>query len=95
MTRYTVDSEAVNAAAAAITGTTGRLQGEMTSLHGQLEQLQGVWTGQAAQAFQGVVQQWRTAQTNLEQVLGSIDRALRQAGEQYAQIELANLRLFG
>ncbi|MDQ1531578.1 MAG: hypothetical protein QOE37_1683 [Microbacteriaceae bacterium] len=94
MTRYTVDSDAVAAAASAITGTVARLQGEAGSLHSQLEQLQGTWTGQAAQAFQAIVQQWRTTQTNLEQVLASIDRALRQAGEQYAEIELANARLF-
>jgi 6 kDa early secretory antigenic target len=94
MTRYTVDSEAVAAAAAAITATVGRLQGEAGALHSQLDQLQGSWTGQAAQAFQGVVQQWHTTQTNLEQALAGIDRALRSAGEQYVQIETANARLF-
>ena len=41
------------------------------------------------------MQQWRTTQANLEQVLGSIDRALRLAAQQYADIELANARLFG
>jgi WXG100 family type VII secretion target len=90
-----VDSEAVAGAAAAITGTVGRLQGEASALQSQLDQLQGVWTGQAAQAFQTVVQQWRTTQANLEQVLAGIDHALRQAGDQYVQIELANARLFG
>jgi early secretory antigenic target protein ESAT-6 len=95
MTRYTVDSDAVDAAAAAITATVSRLQGEVTSLHGQLDALQGVWTGAAAIAFQGVVQQWRTTQTSVEQVLGSIDRALRVAGQQYIETEIANARLFG
>ena len=55
MTRYTVDSDAVDSAAAAITATVSRLQGEVTSLHGQLDALQGVWTGAAAVAFQGVL----------------------------------------
>ncbi|WP_375389952.1 WXG100 family type VII secretion target [uncultured Amnibacterium sp.] len=95
MTRYTVDSDAVDSAAAAITATVSRLQTEVTSLHGQLETLQGVWTGAAAIAFQGVVQQWRTTQTSVEQVLSSIDRALRVAGQQYVETELANARLFG
>lgn len=95
MTRYTVDSEAVASAASAITGTVSRLQGEVASLHGQLEALQGTWTGAAAVAFQGVVQQWRTTQTSVEEVLASIDRALRLAGQQYAETELANARLFG
>ena len=95
MTRYTVDSDAVDSAAGAITATVSRLQGEVTALHGQLESLQGVWTGAAAVAFQGVVQQWRTTQTSVEQVLESIDRALRVAGQQYVETELANARLFG
>lgn len=94
MTRYTVDSDAVDSAAAAITATVSRLQSEVASLHGQLETLQGVWTGAAAVAFQGVVQQWRTTQTSVEQVLASIDRALRAAGQQYVETELANARLF-
>jgi early secretory antigenic target protein ESAT-6 len=94
MTRYTVDSDAVAAAAAAITGTVARLQGEVGALHGQLEALQGAWSGSAAVAFQGVVQQWRTTQNDVELVLASIDRAVRAAGEQYLQTELANARLF-
>ena len=94
MTRYTVDSDAVDSAAAAITATVSRLQSEVASLHGPLETLQGVWTGAAAVAFQGVVQQWRTTQTSVEQVLASIDRALRAAGQQYVETELANARLF-
>ncbi len=94
MTRFTVDSDAVDSAAASITATVSRLQGDVTSLHGQLDALQGVWTGAAAIAFQGVVQQWRTTQTSVEQVLASIDRALRVAGQQYVETELANARLF-
>jgi WXG100 family type VII secretion target len=95
MTRFTVDSDAVDSAAAAISATASRLQGEVSALHGQLDALQGVWTGGAAVAFQSVVQQWRTTQTSVEQVLASIDRALRVAGQQYVETELANARLFG
>lgn len=95
MTRYTVDSEAVTSAAGAIGATVGRIQGEAASLHAQLDALQGAWTGTAATAFQGVVQRWRSAQVDLEQALAAIDHALRMAGTQYAEIELANARLFG
>jgi WXG100 family type VII secretion target len=95
MTRYTVDSEAVTAAAGAITATVGRIQGDAASLHAQLDALQGAWTGAAATAFQTVVQRWRAAQADLEQALSAIDHALRTAGAQYVEIELANARLFG
>lgn len=95
MTRFTVDSEAVDSAAAAITATVTRIQSDVSALHGQLDALQGTWTGAAAIAFQGIVQEWRTTQSNVEQVLSSIDRALRVAGQQYVETELANARLFG
>ena len=94
MTRYTVDSDAVQTAASAIAGTVARLQSEVAALHGQLDALQGAWTGSAAVAFQGVVQQWRGTQSQVEQVLASIDRALRAAGQQYLETEMANARLF-
>lgn len=94
MTRYTVDSEAVAAAAATITATVSRLQTDASALHSGLSALESTWTGQAATAFQGVVQQWRATQANLEQVLSEIDQALRTAGSQYLDVELANARLF-
>ena len=40
------------------------------------------------------MQQWRTVQANLEHALTGIDHALRVAGQQYADIELANARMF-
>ena len=40
MTRFTVDSDAVDSAAAAIGATVSRLQGEVSALHGQLDALQ-------------------------------------------------------
>ncbi len=95
MTRFTVDSDAVSGAASAVAGTVSRLQAEANAMHTQLDQLQSSWTGTAATAFAGVVQQWRGAQHNLEQALGSIDQALRTAATQYAEIEQANARLFG
>ena len=37
---------------------------------------------------------WRATQSQVEQVLASIDRALRAAGQQYLETEMANARLF-
>ena len=94
MTRYQVDSEAVIAATSAVRSTIGRLQAEVASLNGQLTSLQGSWSGQAATAFQSVVTDWRGTQQRVEESLGSINTALAQAGQQYAEIEAANARLF-
>ena len=94
MTRYQVDSEAVLGATAAIRASASRLQGEVAGLHGQLTSLQSSWSGQAADAFQAVVNDWKATQQRVEESLAAINQALTRAGEQYAEIEAANARLF-
>ena len=94
MTRYQVDSEAVLGATTAARSTIGRIQAEVSGLHGQLDNLQGSWTGQAASAFQAVVTDWKATQQRVEESLAAISHALGQAGQQYADIEASNARLF-
>ncbi len=94
MTRYQVDSEAVSAATSSATASIGRIQAEVSGLHGQLTALQGSWTGQAANAFQSVVGDWKAVQERVEQSLSAISHALGQAAAQYAEIELSNAKLF-
>ena len=95
MTRYQVDSEAVLNATGAVRTTISRIQSEVSGLHGQLTNLESSWTGQAATAFSGVVNDWKLTQQRVEENLASINQALTQAGQQYADIESANARLFG
>jgi 6 kDa early secretory antigenic target len=94
MTRYQVDSEEVISTTGAARGSIGRIQAEVEGLHALLTNLQGSWTGQAAAAFQGVVSEWKATQIRVEENLASINAALGQAGQHYAEIEVANARLF-
>ncbi len=94
MTRYQVDSEAVLGATNAVRTSIGRIQAEVGGLHGQLISLQDSWSGQAASAFQAVVNEWKSTQQRVEESLDAISRALGQAGQHYAEIEAANARLF-
>jgi WXG100 family type VII secretion target len=71
-----------------------RIQSEVAGLHSQLTNLQGSWSGQAATAFSGVVADWKVTQQRVEESLAAINQALGQAGQQYADIESANARLF-
>ncbi len=95
MTRFQVDSEAVLAATGSVRGSIARIQSEVGALHGQLTDLQGSWTGQAATAFQSVNTDWKATQQRVEESLGSISQALGHAAQQYAEIESSNARLFG
>ncbi|KGJ80826.1 type VII secretion protein [Cryobacterium roopkundense] len=94
MTSYQVDSEAVLAATGTMRGTIGRIEAEVAGLHSQLLNLEGSWTGQASIAFQGAVADWKAMQQRLEESLASLNQALAAAGQQYADIEQANTRLF-
>jgi WXG100 family type VII secretion target len=94
MTSYRVDSEAVLGAHSAIQNTISRIESEAASLKSQLVNLQGAWTGPAAMAFQSIVGDWTATQQRVEQSLAGIAHALGQAGRQYADVELANARMF-
>lgn len=94
MTNFSVDSEQVMAANASIQATIGRLNQEVDSLHGQLQNLQNSWTGLASNSFQELVVKWRSTATAVDQQLSEIGHALSFAATQYAEIEHANQRLF-
>lgn len=94
MSRYVVDSDAIDSARAAAHATVSRIQSDVAALMGQLQALQDSWTGGASVAFQGVVTDWRGTQLSVEESLRQITIALQQAGQQYADVESANTRLF-
>jgi early secretory antigenic target protein ESAT-6 len=94
MVRYQVDAEAVSTATTAVQSSIGRIQSEVSGLHSQLTNLQSSWTGQASDAFQGIIADWRSTQQRVEESLTAINNALSHAGQQYAEIEAANSRLF-
>jgi WXG100 family type VII secretion target len=72
----------------------GRIQAEVGSLYGQLVNLQGSWSGQAATSFQSVATDWKATQQRVEESLAAINQALTLAAQQYAEIEASNARLF-
>lgn len=94
MTRFQVDSDAVFNATAAVRNSITRIQSEVAGLHGQLTNLQSTWSGTAATAFQTVVNDWKATQQRVEDSLASINQALTLAGQQYADIEQQNARMF-
>jgi len=95
MTQFTVDSEALNATSNAARATIGRIQADVASLNGQVTSLEGSWTGQAASAFQAAALQWRGTQQRVEDDLAALNQGLGLAGQQYAETEAANARMFG
>lgn len=94
MTQFQVDSDALLTTTGAARATMGRIQAEVAALLAQLTGLEGSWTGQASTQFQVAVSAWRTTQQHVEQSADVLNQALGQAGQQYAEVEQANARLF-
>ena len=91
---FHVDSEAVQQASSAAQQSISRIQSEVMALHTQLSNLQGSWSGQAATAFQGVVNEWHLTAQRVDESLNSINHALSHAAQQYFEIEQATARMF-
>ncbi|MEN2740295.1 WXG100 family type VII secretion target [Microbacterium sp. X-17] len=94
MAVFSVDSDAVLSATAAMRGTMDRVHGDTAAMLALLTQLQGSWTGSASVAFQSALDQWRAAQHQVEEALTAINAALSAAGAQYAETEAATASLF-
>ena len=94
MTTFHIDSSAVSSTAATARAQIARIQSDIAALHTSLTGLQASWTGPAATAFQGVVSRWRQTQSRLEADLTILNDALALAGRQYAEMELAHVRMF-
>ncbi len=92
--RYQIDSEAVLSATSSVQASIARLQSEVAGLHNQLVGLQGSWSGQASSAFQTAVTDWKATEQRVEESLAALNAALGQAGQQYADVEMSNARLF-
>jgi early secretory antigenic target protein ESAT-6 len=94
MTRYQVDTDAVQAATHTARHTIDRLHQDVATLTTTLHTLSGVWTGMAASAFTDVYQAWRTTHAHVEAQLAEITTALTQAGQHYQDMEVTNAALF-
>ena len=94
MTRFEVDSARVSQASGAVLASAGAISAEVERMMRHLLDLQSSWRGQAASGFQGVVADWRGTQERVRLALEDIQRALAAAGQQYADVEAANARMF-
>lgn len=94
MTSFQTDTDAVVQTAASTRAAVDRMQADAVTLAAQLHQLQAIWTGQAATAFQQLSDDWFNANRRVEEVLAALAAALNQAGQHYAEAEAQALRLF-
>ncbi|GAB3464494.1 WXG100 family type VII secretion target [Kineococcus endophyticus] len=94
MSRFEVDSARVEQASTAVAASATNLAAEVDGMMRHLLDLESCWKGQAASGFQALSAQWRVTQDRVRTSLEDIQRALAQAGRQYADVESANARMF-
>ncbi|WP_432570332.1 WXG100 family type VII secretion target [Kineococcus sp. SYSU DK005] len=94
MSRFEVDSARVQQASGAVSVSAANLAAEVDGMMRHLLDLESCWKGEAASGFQALSAQWRGTQDRVRASLEEIQRALAQAGRQYADVETANARMF-
>ncbi|MCI9890014.1 WXG100 family type VII secretion target [Micrococcales bacterium 31B] len=94
MSTFAVNAERVNASAAKCAVTSQEVRASVTSLMADLNDLRNSWSGGAAEAFNGLMAQWKTTQDQVFTNLDAIDQALKNASAAYAEVEMLNTRMF-
>ncbi|SDN13669.1 WXG100 family type VII secretion target [Allokutzneria albata] len=87
MTQYEVNAEAMGKASVDVARVRDQLVGQLNSLRGQLEPLQGQWKGEASKAFQTLMRSWGEQTLKLNNALGVISDQLGQSGKSYIRRE--------
>ncbi|MBV8542191.1 MAG: WXG100 family type VII secretion target [Pseudonocardiales bacterium] len=79
--------EQMQAAAQHVAEVNQSVQGRLSGLRNQLAPLAGAWKGQAAIAFQVLMERWDTDARSLNEALNSIGEQIRGSGTTYAQAD--------
>lgn len=94
MSRFQVDSTAVEGASTAVAASASALGAEVDTMMSHLLDLQSTWQGQAAASFQDVVVGWRSTQQQVHASLEQIGQALAVTGRSYEAAEADAVRAF-
>jgi ESAT-6 family protein len=87
--QFGAEFEQMTAAASHVAEVNRSVQGQLMGLRNQLAPLAGAWKGQAATAFQLLMERWGTDARNLNEALNSIGEQIRGSGTTYAQADEA------
>jgi WXG100 family type VII secretion target len=88
--RVLVTFAALAEAAQQIQSTYNNLNTKLNDLESQLRPVVASWTGNASSDYQAQQQKWNAAQTDLNNVLQAIGKAVEAAHDAYTQTETTN-----
>ena len=88
MSGIKVTPEQLQALAGQVARGSGEIEGQLRSLGGAVSPLMGSdWSGQAAQRFTALWDEWQRSAQGLKHALDGISQLMTQAGRSYAQAE--------
>jgi WXG100 family type VII secretion target len=93
--RVLVTFAALAEAAQQIQSTYNNLNTKLNDLESQLRPVVASWTGKASEDYQVQQQKWNSAQSDLNNVLQAIGKAVEAAHDAYTQTETANAQQWG
>lgn len=94
MAQFNVDAAQIAQASVTTSAIAGQIRSDVTQMIGQLQMLQGSWTGAAASAFADCATRWQAAQAQVEEVLNQISMALQAASRTYDDAEAQAASMF-
>jgi len=87
---YTTDAATMQKAAQQVQQVSEEIGSELNSLMSNLEPVAASWKGNAASAFQQLMERWRQDASKLQQALADIAQMLEQTNKSYSQAEENN-----
>ena len=81
---------ALRQGAEAVSTAKQNIQKQISNIHGEIEQLRGYWTGAAANSFTQLLTSWDTKAKKLNDVLVTLEDALRGTEREQAASEEAH-----
>jgi early secretory antigenic target protein ESAT-6 len=88
------NSDEIRSKAAAVSAGAQEIEDQLGRLRGQIAELQGSWHGPAAQAFQGIYEEYDKQAVTMDGVLAWISRAMNAAASNYDTSDEAIAKMF-
>jgi 6 kDa early secretory antigenic target len=95
VTSLAVTPEQLQSTATQLNAGAAQIEGILSGLAGQVNALQGEWTGVAQARFQQLWDEWGRSAAGLQDALHGISQLTQQAGANYGDTEAAVARSFG
>ncbi|HEU5355051.1 MAG TPA: WXG100 family type VII secretion target [Actinocrinis sp.] len=92
---YTTDAATMQKAAQQVQQVSEEIQQELNSLMNNLSPVAASWKGNAASAFQQLMERWQQDATKLQQALAGIAEMLDSTNKTYSQAEENNSSQIG